>query len=257
MTPSTEPPADQAAEGSEDIARRRRTQGSRPPRRNGEGYGKLYRWVIDAEISAHAKLLFAVLDDYADEHGRCFPGIEELRRKVGVRRKRISALIRELEQLGAVTVERRSGRVNRYRIHTSVPNGTSADPVTTPVSQTALGRADRDTRSRITKQNHISRSRDDEEIDEENPEPKPAPEVNTVDANTLTKLQRDQQPQRQPSSRELQQRRGGRGPRPQRLPARLGRPRRRVQVRPMPRNQTTEGRRRWLVRTLRRNPGAI
>ena len=72
----------------------------------------------NGELSAGAKLTYAMLLKYARELDQCFPGQERLARDMGNGRRSIGRYIAELEKAGLVTVKRRGqGRPNLYTVH--------------------------------------------------------------------------------------------------------------------------------------------
>ena len=72
----------------------------------------------NSEITAGAKLTYAMLLKYARELDQCFPGQERLAKDMGNGRRTIVRYITELEQAGLVTVVRRGqGKPNLYTVH--------------------------------------------------------------------------------------------------------------------------------------------
>jgi helix-turn-helix protein len=69
--------------------------------------------------------------------GECFPGLEKLAEKVGVKKRQMIEILKELERSGEIQILRTSGRGNRYKVtpgsaakHTSAENRTSAESCT-------------------------------------------------------------------------------------------------------------------------------
>jgi biotin operon repressor len=70
------------------------------------------------EISIGAKLTYAMLLKYARELDECFPGQDRLAEDMGTSRQSVNTYIKELSQVGLITVQRRGqGRPNLYTVH--------------------------------------------------------------------------------------------------------------------------------------------
>ena len=70
------------------------------------------------EISTGAKLTYAMLLKYARELHECFPGQNRLAEDIGTSRQSVNTYIRELRQVGLISVRRRGqGRPNIYTVH--------------------------------------------------------------------------------------------------------------------------------------------
>ena len=70
------------------------------------------------EISAGAKLTYAVLLKYARELDECFPGQDRLARDMGHGERSVRRWLKELEQAGLVSIRQRGqGRSNLYTVH--------------------------------------------------------------------------------------------------------------------------------------------
>ena len=82
-----------------------------------EGFGRLRRWVIDSPIADRSKVLYGVLDDFAGSKDVAWPSHTTLARHLRCSVSSVQRAIRELVELGAVTVERRPFRSNRYVVH--------------------------------------------------------------------------------------------------------------------------------------------
>lgn len=84
-------------------------------------------WILDADISANAVRLYAVLRRYADQDGACYPSRATLAGRLRVSRDTVDRAARELVDVGALEVEgRRTASGDRdsnlYRLHT-LPGG--------------------------------------------------------------------------------------------------------------------------------------
>ena len=82
------------------------------------GFVCLPRAVLRAPgLSRDAKLLYAVLADYARQDGHCFPGTERLRADLGCGHNQLARALRELEAAGLITRRRRGpGRTTLYTL---------------------------------------------------------------------------------------------------------------------------------------------
>jgi biotin operon repressor len=70
------------------------------------------------QISVGAKLTYAMLLKYARELDECFPGQDRLAEDLGTTRQSVNTYIRELRQVGLISVERRGqGKPNLYTVH--------------------------------------------------------------------------------------------------------------------------------------------
>src|SRR4030042_5958051 len=70
------------------------------------------------EISVGSKLTYAMLLKYAREMNECFPGQDRLAEDMGTTRQSVNTYIKELREVGLITVQRRGqGRPNLYTIH--------------------------------------------------------------------------------------------------------------------------------------------
>jgi hypothetical protein len=68
------------------------------------------------EISASAKLVYARLVQHLDRGGVAYPHMETLAAEVGLQRRQIVNIVRELERQGLIDVTRRGfGKANEYR----------------------------------------------------------------------------------------------------------------------------------------------
>lgn len=96
-------------------------------------------WLLDADVSAQAIRLYAVLRCYADERGRAYPSRALLARRLHVESKRtVDRALKELVDVGAVAVNARADKAgdqtsNEYVVRRSAP-GTPAPEVAPPKS---------------------------------------------------------------------------------------------------------------------------
>jgi len=83
------------------------------------GFIQLPRQVLLARNLSHsAKLLYAVLLNYAWQDGACFPGYSRLEEDMQAQQKMIRRNMRELEAVGLVSQKRRGqGKTNIYTLH--------------------------------------------------------------------------------------------------------------------------------------------
>lgn len=72
-----------------------------------EPFALVPEWLLDGDVSDRAVRLFAVLHRYADKDGRAYPGRARLADRLRCSTASIDRAIGELEQVGAVLVERR------------------------------------------------------------------------------------------------------------------------------------------------------
>jgi DNA-binding transcriptional ArsR family regulator len=70
------------------------------------------------EISAGAKLIYAMLLKYARELNECFPGQERLADDMGNSVRSVRSWLKELEKVGLISIKQRGqGRPNLYTVH--------------------------------------------------------------------------------------------------------------------------------------------
>jgi DNA-binding transcriptional ArsR family regulator len=70
------------------------------------------------EISAGAKLTYAMLLKYARELDECFPGQDRLARDMGNGERSVRRWLKELERAGLIDIKQRGqGRPNLYTVH--------------------------------------------------------------------------------------------------------------------------------------------
>ena len=83
------------------------------------GWTGVPNFILESEkISIGAKLTYAMLLKYARELNECFPGQDRLAKDMGTSRQSVNTYIKELSDVGLITVQRRGqGRPNLYTIH--------------------------------------------------------------------------------------------------------------------------------------------
>jgi len=83
------------------------------------GWTGVPNFILESEkISIGAKLTYAMLLKYARELDECFPGQDRLAKDMGTSRQSVNTYIKELSDVGLITVQRRGqGRPNLYTIH--------------------------------------------------------------------------------------------------------------------------------------------
>ena len=91
----------------------------------------LPKWILFHEILKHTSILvYAYLAHRANTEHQAWPGIRTVARELGMSTRTVQNGIDELETVGAIRVDRKDGRVNRYHVR--------VDPVavaTTPVAK--------------------------------------------------------------------------------------------------------------------------
>jgi biotin operon repressor len=83
------------------------------------GWTGVPNFILESDkISIGAKLTYAMLLKYAREMNECFPGQDRLAEDMGTTRQSVNTYIKELREVGLITVQRRGqGRPNLYTIH--------------------------------------------------------------------------------------------------------------------------------------------
>jgi hypothetical protein len=88
-------------------------------------YTILPGWILSSPVSDRAILLFSVIDSFADyDSAECYPSRRTLAEKLGCSESSLDRAKKELEDIGAVVVERRRGsdgdnETNLYHVHYS------------------------------------------------------------------------------------------------------------------------------------------
>jgi len=71
-------------------------------------------WVLYAEISGNAVRLYGVFRRFADQTGKCFPSRKTLAEKCQLSEATVDRLIKELEGIGALSVQNRRTETGEY-----------------------------------------------------------------------------------------------------------------------------------------------
>jgi hypothetical protein len=88
-----------------------------------DGWASIPRWVLDTDMSCHAKLLLVVLSSYVNVRSQqCWPSHATLAGQCGVSVDTVQRALRELRDRGLVTWEQRTRRdtgqtSNLYSLH--------------------------------------------------------------------------------------------------------------------------------------------
>ena len=150
-------------------------------------YARIPRWVLrSTELGVHAKVVYAVLEDYADTAGVAFPSKATIAANAGCSERTVHNALAELRQAGAVEIfdERFRGRGNRYILRhappdeepeRSAPHADSAPPAETDPAPDAQSAPDAD-------QIGTTRSRDRHEVPEKKNQEEEPPNQNQVTA---------------------------------------------------------------------------
>ena len=87
-----------------------------------DGFTQVPNFILrDPELSAGAKVVYAMFLSYAWHNESCFPGQERLAQDIGLSRSRVTEFISELSRAGLVTIQRRGqGKTNVYVVQFSV-----------------------------------------------------------------------------------------------------------------------------------------
>ncbi len=83
------------------------------------GFTQVPNCVLEnSQLSAGAKLTYAMLLKYAWQNDYCFPGQERLAKDMGAGKRSVVRFMAELEKYGFVTIKRRGqGKTNIYVVH--------------------------------------------------------------------------------------------------------------------------------------------
>jgi hypothetical protein len=83
------------------------------------GFTQVPNFILEKDdLSAGAKVTYAMFLKYAWYNDCCFPGQERLAKDMGCSRSRVSEYIGELQRASLVTITRRGlGKTNLYKIH--------------------------------------------------------------------------------------------------------------------------------------------
>src|SRR5579862_2006479 len=86
------------------------------------GFVQLPNFILkDKQLSAHAKLSYALLLSYAWQEGSCFPGQERMAGDLGVSDRYLRQALKELEDHDYISVERRG--LNKTNVYTILDIG--------------------------------------------------------------------------------------------------------------------------------------
>jgi DNA-binding MarR family transcriptional regulator len=81
------------------------------------GFVQLPNFILtDKELSAYAKLSYALLLSYAWQKDSCFPGQERMANDLGVSRQYLSKALKELQGHSYISIERRG--LNKTNVYT-------------------------------------------------------------------------------------------------------------------------------------------
>jgi len=81
------------------------------------GFVQLPNFILtDKELSAYAKLSYALLLSYAWQKDSCFPGQERMANDLGVSRQYLSKALKELQEHNYISIERRG--LNKTNVYT-------------------------------------------------------------------------------------------------------------------------------------------
>ncbi len=95
------------------------------------------RWAWQQAVRPTQKLVLLALADRADEEHKCYPSEARMRADTGLDKKTIMRSISALEEAGKLSVERRTGAVNIYRL-IGVSDRQKPIPKKAPVPKTGL-----------------------------------------------------------------------------------------------------------------------
>lgn len=87
-----------------------------------DGFTQVPNFIMrHGNLSAGAKVTYALFLSYAWHNDSCFPGQDRLAKDIHMTRPRVTQLIAELERAGFVSIQRRGqGKTNIYTIHFQV-----------------------------------------------------------------------------------------------------------------------------------------
>lgn len=86
------------------------------------GFTQVPNFILrNPELSAGAKVVYAMFLSYVWNNDFCFPGQERLAQDLGMSRSRVTEFVSELSRSGLVTIQRRGqGKVNFYIVNSRV-----------------------------------------------------------------------------------------------------------------------------------------
>lgn len=97
----------------------------------GERFSKLwFRISARRDLTMAAKVIYSILANRIGNNGRCWPGTHKLAAEAGCNPSTIIETVQRLEDVGLLTVERRNGATNVYRLCDGdpPPPGTTRKP---------------------------------------------------------------------------------------------------------------------------------
>ena len=83
------------------------------------GFVQLPNFILrNSDLSAGAKVVYALLLSYGWNNNLCFPGQDRLAQDMGLTRPRVTQLLNELQDVRLIEIERRGqGKTNFYTIN--------------------------------------------------------------------------------------------------------------------------------------------
>ena len=83
------------------------------------GFTQVPNFILKMDnVSAGAKVIYAMFLQYAWHNDHCFPGQERLSKDIGMSRSRVTEYIGDLEKARLITIKRRGqGKTNLYKVH--------------------------------------------------------------------------------------------------------------------------------------------
>lgn len=126
-------------------------------RRDTGKFSIVYEWLLDAEISDRAKVLYGVLGRYADDSGYAFPGRKKIAERMRCSLSSLDRALDELVEIGALKVEQ------RFRDGAQVSNGYVLVSVTPPLltyDEPPLFTGDEQNENHLERDERASLSRD-------------------------------------------------------------------------------------------------
>ena len=79
-------------------------------------YWQRGRLIFGAELGGREKLVLLAISDHLGSNASAWPSVPRLAKRCGLARNTVMRGIKELEQRGAITVNRPTGGSNRYLI---------------------------------------------------------------------------------------------------------------------------------------------
>jgi DNA-binding transcriptional ArsR family regulator len=87
-----------------------------------DGFTQVPNFILrDPNLSVGAKVVYAMFLSYAWHNSLCYPGQTRLANDIGMTQPRVAQLIKDLQEAGLVSIERRGqGKTNIYTINFTV-----------------------------------------------------------------------------------------------------------------------------------------